>query len=95
MASEENADTDSNPFEGLLKSEEARKELRNIYEREHAFSSGLLQRVFLTSIVSGKCVHLINDRAAAFRIALYNIMCLSSFFSWLLHTVAKSTRTRS
>jgi len=52
MASEQN--TDSNPFEGLLRSEEARKQLKDIYEREHTFSSGLLQRVFLTSIISGK-----------------------------------------
>ena len=51
MASEQN--TDSNPFEGLLRSKEARKQLKDIYEREHAFSSGLLQRVFLTSIISG------------------------------------------
>ena len=56
MASEDNVRDSAagNPFERLLISEDARKELRGIYEREHSFSSGLFQRVFLTTIVSGK-----------------------------------------
>jgi len=59
MATEDQ--TSSNPFEGLLTSQEARKALRDIYEREHAFCNGVLQRIFLTTIESSKiyctCIH--------------------------------------
>ena len=44
----------SNPFEGLLTSQEARNALRRIYEHEYIFCNGVFQRIFLATIESGK-----------------------------------------
>ena len=52
MATEDH--TGSNPFEGLLASQEARNTLREIYEREYIFCNGVFQRIFLAAIESGK-----------------------------------------
>ena len=46
--------TSCNPFERLLTSQEARNALREIYEREYIFCNGVFQRIFLTTIESGK-----------------------------------------
>ena len=54
MATEDQ--TSSNPFEGLLTSQEARNTLREIYEREYIFCNGVFQRIFLATIESGKTI---------------------------------------
>lgn len=53
--------TSSNPFEGLLTSQEARNALREIYEREYIYCNGVFQRIFLATIESGKIIDYIDS----------------------------------